>query len=172
MDFGTTATNDRTHTPELPMLEPTHPQTFDLLELSKQARAMEHTRAAFVLLLANNLVHDLSRGVAFGRASVDLDNAITEWLVRWEQASGSNAALLSFVSLAVEAGALRNGESVGCSEIDGLRPEMTPESAFADMRTALAAERDDLPMNKMRCKRLEQAYLDLRAIVSRSKRRD
>jgi hypothetical protein len=170
MDVGTTAsTATHDHTPELPMLEPTHQQTFDLLDLSRRARASRHFSAAVVLVLANDLVHALSLGEDFGRACIDTENAVTEWEVRKNTVHGHYASLFALVSLAVDAGVLKTGESVGVGDIDGPHGE-TPETAFADMRKALASEPDALPIAKMHCKRLEQAYLDLRAIVRRSRR--
>ena len=169
MDLGTNGTNNRTHTPELPMLEPTHPQTFDLLKLAERARLGDHHATSAVLAMVHDMLQDLARGEDFKRACCDVENAVTEWEVRKNTGHGHYAALFALVSLAVEAGVLKTGESVGVGDIDAPCGQ-TPESAFADMREALASEPDELPVAKMRCKRLEQAYLDLRAIVRRSRR--
>lgn len=169
MDLGTNGTNNRTHTPELPMLEPTHPQTFDLLKLAERARLGDHHATSAVLAMVHDMLQDLARGEDFKRACCDVENAVSDWHARIENARGFKAAMFSIVSLAVEAGLIKNGESVGVADIDAPLFE-TPEDAFADMRRALASEPDELPVAKMRCKRLEQAYLDLRAIVRRSRR--
>lgn len=174
MDLGTTATNNHTHTPELPMLEPTHPQSFDLLDLARRARASRHYSAAVVLVMANDLVYALSRGVDFKRACIDLENAVCHWRTNERVAHSTDAALLAFVSLAIEAGALKNGRSVGVGEADE-PPIETPEESFAYTRALLSGHQPLLGLTahareessdlRKRCDRLEAAYLALRAIV-------
>ncbi|MCX5650276.1 MAG: hypothetical protein NTU45_02640 [Planctomycetota bacterium] len=175
MDFGTTAhTATHDHAPELPMLEPTHPQTFDLLDLARRARASRHFSAAVVLVMANDLVYALSRGEDFGRACVDTENAVSDWRTNESAAHSTDAALLALVSLAIEAGAMKNGRSVGVGEADEPFVE-TPEQSFAYTRAVLSGHQPLRALNadtreasshlRKRCDRLEAAYLALRAIV-------
>jgi hypothetical protein len=165
MDFGTTAnTATHDHAPELPMLEPTHQQTFDLLDLARRARASRHFSAAVVLVMANDLVHALSLGEDFGRACVDTENAVSDWRTNEGAAHSTDAALLALVSLAIEAGALKSGRSVGVSEADE-PPIETPEQSFAYTRGVLSEAREASSHLRKRCDRLEAAYLALRAIV-------
>ena len=81
MDLGTTATNNHTHThtPELPMLEPTHPRVHHLGDLSARALDIGQLEAAFVLAAVDLLVRDLNNGVQLKQACHDLEDTLSEW---------------------------------------------------------------------------------------------
>lgn len=127
-----TSTLDRTP-PELPMLEPTHPQVLDidrLAELAAVARRLGWDRAAFILDTAHALIRGYTENGDFYGSCRGAEFELSHHYAESADADGHYAAFISLVSLAVEVGALPNGAAACCGEIDAPRPRSTPQTAF------------------------------------------